>query len=112
MLFLFSRCLKFVTVTSYILLQTYITFVSVQKTDVATLFSPLQHDVLDTGHRLTRVEFSGAVNESTVGVGGDSAGGRIAALVCHELSGIKYQVNVCPKMSCDCALNAKLSSIT
>ncbi|XP_062615056.1 ethyl acetate hydrolase-like isoform X2 [Saccostrea cucullata] len=34
----------------------------------------------------------GAVNESTVGVGGDSAGGRMAAMVCHELHEIDYQV--------------------
>lgn len=36
--------------------------------------------------------FIGAVNESTVGVGGDSAGGRIAASVCHEELNINYQV--------------------
>ncbi|KAK3092702.1 hypothetical protein FSP39_006173 [Pinctada imbricata] len=40
----------------------------------------------------------GAVNESTVGVGGDSAGGRLAAMVCHELRGIKYQVLVYPSV--------------
>ncbi|XP_062593606.1 ethyl acetate hydrolase-like isoform X1 [Saccostrea cucullata] len=40
----------------------------------------------------------GAVNESTVGVGGDSAGGRMAAMVCHELHEIDYQVLVYPSV--------------
>lgn len=30
---------------------------------------------------------------STVGVGGDSAGGRLAAVVCHEEQVIDYQVS-------------------
>jgi acetyl esterase/lipase len=34
------------------------------------------------------------VNESTVGVGGDSAGGRLAAMICHDLPEISYQVMV------------------
>lgn len=32
------------------------------------------------------------MNESSVGVGGDSAGGRMAAMVCHDLPEIDYQV--------------------
>ncbi|XP_048732966.2 carboxylic ester hydrolase LipN-like isoform X6 [Ostrea edulis] len=40
----------------------------------------------------------GAVNESTVGVGGDSAGGRLAAMVCHDLPEINYQVLVYPSV--------------
>ncbi|VDI48447.1 Hypothetical predicted protein [Mytilus galloprovincialis] len=40
----------------------------------------------------------GAVNESTVGVGGDSAGGRLAASVCHEEYNINYQVLVYPSL--------------
>lgn len=34
------------------------------------------------------------MNESTVGVGGDSAGGRLAAMVCHDLPEINYQVMI------------------
>uniref|UniRef100_K1PRN0 Alpha/beta hydrolase fold-3 domain-containing protein n=1 Tax=Magallana gigas TaxID=29159 RepID=K1PRN0_MAGGI len=34
----------------------------------------------------------GACNESLVGVGGNSAGGQIAAMVCHYVEGIDYQV--------------------
>jgi len=40
------------------------------------------------------IQFTGALNESTVGVGGDSAGGRLAAVVCHDLQGIDYQVTL------------------
>ncbi|XP_022333295.1 ethyl acetate hydrolase-like isoform X4 [Crassostrea virginica] len=40
----------------------------------------------------------GAVNESSVGVGGDSAGGRMAAMVCHDLPEIDYQVLVYPSV--------------
>lgn len=36
--------------------------------------------------------FTGASNESLVGVGGNSAGGQIAAMVCHYVEGIDYQV--------------------
>lgn len=37
--------------------------------------------------------FTGGSSRSTVGVGGDSAGGRLAAVVCHEEPGINYQVS-------------------
>eukprot|EP00105_Crassostrea_gigas_P041664 XP_019925812.1 PREDICTED: AB hydrolase superfamily protein C1039.03 isoform X3 [Crassostrea gigas] len=40
----------------------------------------------------------GATNESTVGVGGDSAGARLAATVCHDLPEIDYQVLVYPSV--------------
>ncbi|XP_034324461.1 ethyl acetate hydrolase isoform X2 [Magallana gigas] len=40
----------------------------------------------------------GATNESTVGVGGDSAGARLAATVCHDLPEIDYQVLVYPNV--------------
>ncbi|XP_064601861.1 uncharacterized protein LOC135467882 [Liolophura sinensis] len=40
----------------------------------------------------------GASNDSTVGVGGQSAGANIAATVCHELPGISYQILACPKL--------------
>ncbi|KAL5009000.1 hypothetical protein ScPMuIL_014581 [Solemya velum] len=42
--------------------------------------------------------FTGAVNESTIGVGGDSAGGRIAATACHEVKNISYQVLIYPNV--------------
>eukprot|EP00105_Crassostrea_gigas_P041662 XP_019925810.1 PREDICTED: AB hydrolase superfamily protein C1039.03 isoform X1 [Crassostrea gigas] len=40
----------------------------------------------------------GACNESLVGVGGNSAGGQIAAMVCHYVEGIDYQVLVYPSV--------------
>lgn len=36
----------------------------------------------------------GAVNRSTVGVGGDGEGSRMAAIVCHEVPDLGYQVNM------------------
>ena len=40
----------------------------------------------------------GTVNECHVGVGGDSAGGRLAAVVCHELPDINFQVLIYPSV--------------
>ncbi|XP_034324463.1 ethyl acetate hydrolase isoform X1 [Magallana gigas] len=40
----------------------------------------------------------GAVNRSTVGVGGDGEGSRMAALVCHEVPDLGYQVLVYPNV--------------
>ncbi|XP_062593609.1 ethyl acetate hydrolase-like isoform X4 [Saccostrea cucullata] len=40
----------------------------------------------------------GAVNRSTVGVGGDGEGSRMAALVCHEVPDLGYQVLVYPSV--------------
>ncbi|KAJ8308432.1 hypothetical protein KUTeg_013306, partial [Tegillarca granosa] len=40
----------------------------------------------------------GTPNNSVVGVGGDSAGGRLAAVVCHEVENIAYQVLIYPSI--------------
>ena len=42
--------------------------------------------------------FAGGVNNSVVGVCGDSAGGRLAATVSHELSNIVHFA-VCTKLT-------------
>ncbi|XP_062593610.1 ethyl acetate hydrolase-like isoform X5 [Saccostrea cucullata] len=40
----------------------------------------------------------GASSESNIGVGGNSAGGQTAAMVCHYVEGIEYQVLVYPSV--------------
>jgi hypothetical protein len=47
----------------------------------------------------------GAVNRSTVGIGGDEEGSRMAALVCHEVSDLGYQVT-CSETHAKCCMNA------
>ncbi|XP_063426067.1 carboxylic ester hydrolase LipN-like [Mytilus trossulus] len=42
--------------------------------------------------------FKGGSSRSRIGVGGDSAGGRLAAVVCHEEQGIDYQILVYPSV--------------
>lgn len=46
----------------------------------------------------THKEDLGGSDNSTVGVCGDSAGGRLAAVVCHEERGIDYQILVYPNV--------------
>ncbi|KAK3576758.1 hypothetical protein CHS0354_014571 [Potamilus streckersoni] len=61
---------------------------------------PANHNDAKAAVRWTLMNKSlvGASNNSKVGVGGDSSGGRMAGIVCHEVPGLAFQVLVYPSV--------------